>query len=94
MAEKANEYKIDWNRHGTDYSAYALYSRAPGWRGLWRGWQHVNSCKTKQEAMELHQKLIGLPIYLSDGEPDNSDGNYRPITRGDIPPSPPPTPVK
>lgn len=55
-----NSYKIDWNRYSSDQYPYALYSR----NRWWRGWEHIASCRTKDEAHELHQKLIGLPIYL------------------------------
>lgn len=56
-----NAYKIDWNRFSADTYPYALYSR----RSWWRRWEHISSCRTKDEAHALHQKLIGLPIYLS-----------------------------
>lgn len=56
-----NSYKIDWNKFSADTYPYALYSRRAGW---FAKWQHVASCRTKEEARELHTKLVGLPIYL------------------------------
>lgn len=56
-----NEYKIDWNKYSTDVYPYALYSKS---NSPWSKWEYVCSCKTKEECIELHKKLVGLPIYL------------------------------
>lgn len=57
-----NRYKIDWNKYSADIYPYALYSKRTGW---FSKWEHVTSCKTKEEARALYEKLIGLPIYLA-----------------------------
>lgn len=56
-----NSYKIDWNKYSTDTHPYALYSKQGS---FFTKWEFVASFKTKDEAREMHQKLIGLPIYL------------------------------
>lgn len=56
-----NTYKIDWNKYSADMYPYALYSKRSGY---FNKWEHIASCKTKDEARDLHQKLVGLPIYL------------------------------
>lgn len=55
-----NRYKIDYNKYADISYPYALYGKS-SW--TWR-WEHIKSFATKEEALELHKKLTGLPVYL------------------------------
>lgn len=56
-----NKYKIDFNTYSADTFPYALYVKPPG---IFSRWKHVASYKTKESAMALYEKLVGLPEYL------------------------------
>lgn len=57
-----NRYKIDYNKYADISHPYALYGKAAGWV---KRWEHIKSFATKEEARELYQKLVGLPIFLN-----------------------------
>jgi hypothetical protein len=55
-----NKYKIDYNKYADIRWPYALYARC-AWS--WR-WEFIKSCESKEEAVELFNKLNGLPVFL------------------------------
>lgn len=56
------KFKIDLNIYASDVVPFAIY-RQDG--GLFRGWRHMASFPTKDEAREFYARIKDLPEYLN-----------------------------
>jgi hypothetical protein len=63
-----NRYKIDWNTYFAGDYPYALYVKS-AW---YQRWKFVASFRTKEDAVDLFEKLASLPIPLPTQEYDHN----------------------